>query len=269
MSQAKKGGLGRGLAALIPTGPETAPGGLGTIPTAPTTVPNGTAANGTAAPARPAPARPVPTGTAKKVLGATPNGLGTAAADVIIGVDPAEVPAVSPLPENVDRNADGDLVLSGGAVYREIPPDQIEPNPKQPRQVFEDEALAELVHSIREFGLMQPIVVRRVEPGVDRFQIVMGERRWRAGQEAGLETIPSIVRETADDAMLRDALLENIHRVQLNPLEEAAAYQQLLEEFGVTHEELATRIGRSRPVVTNMIRLLKLPIPVQRRVAAG
>src|SRR5690606_2227378 len=109
MSQAKKGGLGRGLAALIPTGPETAPGGLGTIPTAPTTVPNGTAANGTAAPARPAPARPVPTGTAKKVLGATPNGLGTAAADVIIGVDPAEVPAVSPLPENVDRNADGDL----------------------------------------------------------------------------------------------------------------------------------------------------------------
>jgi ParB family chromosome partitioning protein len=125
------------------------------------------------------------------------------------------------------------------------------------------------VHSIREFGLMQPIVVRRTEPGVDRYQLVMGERRWRACQEAGLATIPAIVRETADESMLRDALLENIHRVQLNPLEEAAAYQQLLEEFDVTHEELAARIGRSRPVVTNMIRLLKLPIPVQRRVAAG
>jgi len=263
MSQAKKGGLGRGLAALIPTGPETVPNGLGTIPGA-GTIPNGTA------PSRPAPARPASNGTATKGLGSTPNGLGVAAANVIIGLDPADAQAVSsPLPGNVDRNAAGDLVLSGGAVYREIPPDQIEPNPKQPRQVFEDEALAELVHSIREFGLMQPIVVRRLEPGVDRFQLVMGERRWRACQEAGLETVPSIVRETADDSMLRDALLENIHRVQLNPLEEAAAYQQLLEEFGVTHEELATRIGRSRPVVTNMIRLLKLPIPVQRRVAAN
>ncbi|MBF6356762.1 ParB/RepB/Spo0J family partition protein [Nocardia higoensis] len=263
MSQAKKGGLGRGLAALIPTGPETVPNGLGTIPAGTGTVPSGPA------PVRPAPARPASNGSATKALGVTPNGLGVAAANVIIGLDPADAQASSPLPDTIDRNADGDLVLSAGAVYREIPPDQIEPNPKQPRQVFEDEALAELVHSIREFGLMQPIVVRRLEPGVDRFQLVMGERRWRACQEAGLETIPSIVRETADDSMLRDALLENIHRVQLNPLEEAAAYQQLLEEFGVTHEELATRIGRSRPVVTNMIRLLKLPIPVQRRVAAN
>ena len=150
---------------------------------------------------------------------------------------------------------------------REIPPDQISPNPRQPRQAFDEESLAELVHSIREFGLMQPIVVRRVGP--QDYQLVMGERRWRAAQEAGLAVIPSIVRETADDALLRDALLENIHRVQLNPLEEAAAYQQLLDEFAVTHEELATRLGRSRPVITNMIRLLKLPIPVQRRVAAG
>ncbi|WP_330233751.1 ParB/RepB/Spo0J family partition protein [Nocardia sp. NBC_00508] len=221
MSQAKKGGLGRGLAALIPTAPVGTPGP------------------------------------------------GSAAASVI-GLDPIGPQPVSThlhrVPDPVDDNAE---FAVGGAIYREIPPDQIEPNPKQPRTVFEEEALAELVHSIREFGLMQPIVVRRVEPGVDRYQLVMGERRWRACQEAGLATIPAIVRETADEAMLRDALLENIHRVQLNPLEEAAAYQQLLEEFDVTHEELAARIGRSRPVVTNMIRLLKLPIPVQRRVAAG
>ena len=158
-----------------------------------------------------------------------------------------------------------------GAVYREIDPSAIEPNPRQPRQAFDEEALAELVHSIREFGLMQPIVVRAVgaSAGAARYQLVMGERRWRAAQQAGLATIPAIVRETADDSMLRDALLENIHRVQLNPLEEAAAYQQLLDEFGVTHDELAARIGRSRPLITNMIRLLRLPIAVQRRVAAG
>ncbi|MGH3925513.1 MAG: ParB/RepB/Spo0J family partition protein, partial [Pseudonocardiaceae bacterium] len=153
---------------------------------------------------------------------------------------------------------------------------------------------AELEHSIREFGLMQPIVVRPLpaepairqlpaepairqppaEPAIRQphtvsYELVMGERRWRAAQRAGLETIPAIVRSTADEAMLRDALLENIHRVQLNPLEEAAAYQQLLEDFGVTHEQLASRIGRSRPVITNTIRLLKLPVVVQRRVAAG
>ncbi|WP_415830137.1 ParB/RepB/Spo0J family partition protein, partial [Kibdelosporangium persicum] len=154
-----------------------------------------------------------------------------------------------------------------GAVYREIPTSAIKPNPKQPRQVFDEEALAELEHSIREFGLMQPIVVRDLGSG--SYELVMGERRLRASQQAELEKIPAIVRQTADDAMLRDALLENIHRVQLNPLEEAAAYQQLLDEFEVTHEELASRIGRSRPVITNTIRLLKLPLPVQRRVAAG
>ena len=135
--------------------------------------------------------------------------------------------------------------------------------------MFDEDALAELVHSIREFGLMQPIVVRAMSGQQGRYQLVMGERRWRAAQEAGLATIPAIVRETADDSMLRDALLENIHRVQLNPLEEAAAYQQLLDEFEVTHDELAARIGRSRPLITNMIRLLRLPIAVQRRVAAG
>src|ERR1700741_3150749 len=178
--------------------------------------------------------------------------MGDAAADVLIGRQAPDAAAV-------------------GAVYREIAPADIEPNPRQPRQVFDEEALSELVHSIREFGLLQPIVVRRATGSQSgaRYQIVMGERRWRAAQDAGLATIPAIVRETGDDNLLRDALLENIHRVQLNPLEEAAAYQQLLDEVGVTHDELASRIGRSRPLVTNMIRLLKLPIPVQRRVAAG
>jgi ParB family chromosome partitioning protein len=174
-------------------------------------------------------------------------------------------------------DAAADVVLGGptaagatgiGAVYREIDPALIDPNPRQPRQVFDEEALAELVHSIREFGLMQPIVVRAMPDG-QRYQLVMGERRWRAAQAAGMTAIPTIVRETGEDNLLRDALLENIHRVQLNPLEEAAAYQQLLDEFGVTHDELAARIGRSRPLITNMIRLLRLPIPVQRRVAAG
>ena len=211
---AKRTGLGRGLASLIPTGPSE--------------------------------------GASEQ---RTPS-MGDAAADVMYGGAPAK--PVEP-------------VNDVGAVYREIDPAAIEPNPKQPRQVFDGEALAELVHSIREFGLMQPIVVRATEAvgGAPRYQLVMGERRWRAAQEAGLTAIPAIVRETADESMLRDALLENIHRAQLNPLEEAAAYQQLLDEFGVTHEELAIRIGRSRPVISNMIRLMRLPIAVQRRVAAG
>ena len=132
--------------------------------------------------------------------------------------------------------------------------------------MFDEDALAELEHSVREFGLLQPIVVRPVQDG---FELVMGERRWRAAQRAGLISIPSIIRRTEDAALLRDALLENIHRANLNPLEEAAAYQQLLEEFGVTQEELASRIGRSRPVISNTIRLLRLPVAVQRRVAAG
>ena len=153
------------------------------------------------------------------------------------------------------------------AELREIEIGAIVPNPQQPRTQFDDESLGELEHSIREFGLLQPIVVRETEAG--RFQLVMGERRWRAAKRVGLRRVPAIVRQTADDAMLRDALLENIHRVQLNPLDEAAAYEQLLVEFGVTHTELADRLGRSRPVVTNTIRLLRLPVSVQRRVAAG
>jgi ParB family chromosome partitioning protein len=149
--------------------------------------------------------------------------------------------------------------------------EDVVPNPKQPRQVFDDEALEELTHSVREFGLLQPIVVReRADAdGGPPYELIMGERRLRAAKAASLETVPAIVRDTTDDALLRDALLENIHRVQLNPLEEAAAYQQLLEEFGATHEELASRIGRSRSQVTNTIRLMKLPVKVQTRVAAG
>nr|WP_211660899.1 ParB/RepB/Spo0J family partition protein [Modestobacter muralis] len=154
-----------------------------------------------------------------------------------------------------------------GAQLRELPVGDVVPNPKQPRQVFDDEALEELTHSVREFGLLQPIVVREGVGG--QYELIMGERRLRAARAAGLETVPAIVRDTTDDAMLRDALLENIHRVQLNPLEEAAAYQQLLEEFGATHEELASKIGRSRSQVTNTIRLMKLPVKVQTRVAAG
>lgn len=154
-----------------------------------------------------------------------------------------------------------------GASYQEIPIGLLVPNNKNPRQVFDEDDLSELIHSIKEFGLLQPIVVRPVDDG--RYEIIMGERRWRASSKAGVKKIPAIVRQTDDSDMLRDALLENIHRVQLNPLEEGAAYQQLLQEFNVTQNELADRLGRSRPMITNMIRLLNLPVDVQRKVAAG
>jgi ParB family transcriptional regulator, chromosome partitioning protein len=205
----RRGGLGRGLGALIPTAPpESEPGGAGLQ-----------AANG--------------------------------------------VPASVPDPAPVVDAGPGPVP---GAEFAEIPVELIHANPKQPRQVFDEDALDELAHSIREFGVLQPIVVRADAEG---YELVMGERRLRAAALAGLDAIPAIVRSTADDAMLRDALLENIHRAQLNPLEEAAAYQQLLDEFGTTHDELARRIGRSRPQVSNTIRLLNLPLAVQRRVAAG
>jgi ParB family chromosome partitioning protein len=165
-----------------------------------------------------------------------------------------------------DLTEDG-LAPVAGAYFAEVPLTQITPNRVQPRQVFDEDSMAELVHSIREVGLLQPVVVRRT--GVEAYELVMGERRWRASQEAGLETIPAIVRETDDNDMLRDALLENLHRSQLNPLEEAAAYQQMLEDFGCTHEDLASRIGRSRPQISNTLRLLRLTPAVQRRVAAG
>jgi ParB family chromosome partitioning protein len=165
---------------------------------------------------------------------------------------------------------DVELVEVPGVRFAEIPVSDIHPNRKQPRTVFDEDDMAELVHSVREIGVLQPIVVRTsTEEGGEPYELVMGERRWRAVQAAGLDTIPAIVRDTTDDDLLRDALLENLHRSQLNPLEEAAAYQQLLEDFGTTHEQLADRIGRSRPQVSNTLRLLKLPPLVQRRVAAN
>jgi ParB family chromosome partitioning protein len=229
----KRGGLGRGLAALIPTSApvaESAPERSDESPAV------------SLVPAPPA-ATPFPAPAAAPV---------------------AAAPAAPAEPE-------GALGVPG-AQLREVAVEDVVPNPKQPRQVFDDEALEELSHSVREFGLLQPIVVREnasATGGRVSYELIMGERRLRAARAAGLDTVPAIVRDTTDDAMLRDALLENIHRVQLNPLEEAAAYQQLLEEFGATHEELATKIGRSRSQVTNTIRLMKLPVKVQTRVAAG
>ncbi|MFI7545506.1 ParB/RepB/Spo0J family partition protein [Actinoplanes sp. NPDC049599] len=236
MKNRPRGGLGRGLGALIPTAPP--------------------AAGGTTTTEEP----PAPSSPAVIVEASEPTHF----------TAPAEVPpqAPAPAPEPVAEFEDnGGLAPVPGARFAELPVDSIEPNAKQPRQVFDEEALEELKTSIQEVGFLQPIVVRDLGGG--RYELVMGERRWRAAQAVGKETIPAIVRDTRDDAMLRDALLENIHRANLNPLEEAAAYQQLLEEFGATHEELARRIGRSRPQISNTIRLLNLPAPVQRRVAAG
>ncbi|MFV0461502.1 MAG: ParB/RepB/Spo0J family partition protein [Actinomycetales bacterium] len=167
---------------------------------------------------------------------------------------------------DVAADPEEDLVAVPGATFEEIPLASIVANPRQPRQVFDEDELAELVHSIREVGVLQPVVVRPVSSG---YELVMGERRWRACQQAGLDTVPAIVRQTPDSDLLRDALLENLHRAQLNPLEEAAAYDQLLKDFECSHEQLASRIGRSRPQISNTIRLLNLPALVQRRVAAG
>lgn len=169
--------------------------------------------------------------------------------------------------ESTAPEATPDLAVVPGIHLVQIDPNSIIPNPRQPRTHFNADDLAELVHSVREFGVLQPVVVRK--NGEGEYELIMGERRTRAAREAGLETIPAIVRETADEDLLRDALLENLHRSELNPLEEASAYQQLLEDFGITQEQLATRIGRSRPQISNTIRLLKLPVPVQQRVAAG
>ena len=221
MKNRPRGGLGRGLGALIPTGPVQE-------------------ATDTA---------PAPAVSADAVLPTT---------EAPVEAAPAPVTPVQPEPQ---------LSPVPGARFAEIPVDAIVPNPKQPRQVFDEDALEELKTSIQEVGFLQPIVVRQLDD--EKYELVMGERRWRAAQAVGRENIPAIVRDTKDDAMLRDALLENIHRANLNPLEEAAAYQQLLEEFGATHEELARRIGRSRPQISNTIRLLNLPAQVQRRVAAG
>jgi ParB family transcriptional regulator, chromosome partitioning protein len=238
MKNRPRGGLGRGLGALIPTAPPpNAAVATEEAPAPPVETPQ------PAAPTAPAPAQ------------------FSAQNEPIRRTE--EAPVAPPAEERDSR----ELAPVPGARFAELPVSAIEPNAKQPRHVFDEEALEELKTSIKEVGLLQPVVVRDIGDG--RYELVMGERRWRAAQAVGKDTIPAIVRDTRDDAMLRDALLENIHRANLNPLEEAAAYQQLLEEFGATHEELARRIGRSRPQISNTIRLLNLPAPVQRRVAAG
>jgi len=195
------------------------------------------------------------------------RGLGRGLGSLIPPAPPADETGPGPSSSGAEPSSSVDQSSVAGAFFAELPVGQIVPNAVQPRQVFDEEDMAELVHSIREVGLLQPVVVRRTGP--DAYELVMGERRWRASQAAGLETIPAIIRETDDTDMLRDALLENLHRSQLNPLEEASAYQQLLEDFSCTHDELATRIGRSRPQISNTLRLLKLSPAVQRRVAAG
>lgn len=237
MSERRRG-LGRGLGALIPAAPkgsENSAPAVGSGATSPTAVPVLTAERGPAA-----------------------------AKVTAFPVD--EVPAVL---DSVSREtgAEQPAEAVAGAHFAELPLDSITPNPRQPREVFDEDALAELVTSIREVGLLQPVVVRQLAP--ERYELIMGERRWRACREAGLEKIPAIIRATDDEKLLLDALLENLHRAQLNPLEEAAAYDQLLKDFKCTHDELADRIGRSRPQVSNTLRLLKLSPAVQRRVAAG
>ncbi|MFD7164931.1 ParB/RepB/Spo0J family partition protein [Streptomyces violascens] len=234
MSERRRG-LGRGLGALIPSATQEKPGSsVGTASTSPSAVPVLTAERGVAA-AKVATLPPAP-------------------------VSRETVP--EPEPEAVPEP-----VTPAGAFFAELPIDSITPNPRQPREVFDEDALSELVTSIKEVGLLQPVVVRQTGP--ERYELIMGERRWRSCREAGLERIPAIVRETDDEKLLLDALLENLHRAQLNPLEEAAAYDQLLRDFKCTHDQLADRIGRSRPQVSNTLRLLRLSAPVQRRVAAG
>ncbi|WP_052433243.1 ParB/RepB/Spo0J family partition protein [Streptacidiphilus carbonis] len=239
MSERRRG-LGRGLGALIPaaSGPESRP--------APAAI------GGTRSPGE------VPSLSAGAEAGSAGGGVGTLerTAESVVSRETAAAAAAVP-----------ELQAVEGAYFAEIPLDAITPNPRQPRDIFDEEALEELVHSIQEVGLLQPVVVRQTSP--DRYELIMGERRWRASRKAGLEAIPAIVRATEDEKLLLDALLENLHRSQLNPLEEAAAYDQLLRDFSCSHDELADRIGRSRPQVSNTLRLLKLSPPVQRRVAAG
>ncbi|WP_338698381.1 ParB/RepB/Spo0J family partition protein [Streptomyces sp. Q6] len=236
MSERRRG-LGRGLGALIPAAPTPEK-------------------NGSTSPAR-ASASPsaVPVLTAER---------GVAAAKVA-SLSQSDVSRETETPAR-DAVADFERA-AGGAYFAELPPEFITPNPRQPREVFDEDALAELVTSIKEVGLLQPVVVREVGP--DRYELIMGERRLRASREAELELIPAIVRATDDEKLLLDALLENLHRAQLNPIEEANAYEQLLKDFKCTHDQLADRIGRSRPQVSNTLRLLKLSPAVQRRVAAG
>ena len=267
MSSSRRG-LGKGLGALIPTG---APPGILSEKTraesasAPTA---GDVSRETTEVSRETSVATVPPRTA---LGTLPIDT-----DYRVSEDTSSLTLSVPAPTSsrddlVDTSLPDGLMPVPGAWFAEIPQSQIRPNPVQPRTEFDEVALAELVASIKEVGLLQPIVVRQLtEPDGDhRYELIMGERRWRASQEAGLSAIPAIIRDTRDDRMLLDALLENLQRAQLNPLEEAAAYDQLLKDFDCTHEVLAEKIGKSRPHVTNTLRLLTLTPGIQRRVAAG
>jgi len=255
----RRRGLGRGLGALIPSGPEGERPRDVFFPAARTGSPvdevDGSTWNAAVAEL----ARP---GT---------QDAGEGPGETAPTADPSGPESVGAARQPAAGGAGGSLVEVPGVRLAEVPVDAIRPNPRQPRQVFDEDELAELEQSIRQVGVLQPVVVRPVpdEDGEPRFELVMGERRWRASQRAGLGAVPAIVRGTDDDVLLRDALLENLHRSQLNPLEEAAAYGQLLEDFGCTHDELARRIGRSRPQISNTLRLMKLPPLVQRRLAAG
>jgi ParB family chromosome partitioning protein len=256
----KRRGLGRGLGALIPTGLETsARSGDRPVDVFFPDRSAELAENGHLdGPDRPDDALT----SANAGSGPVESGSTQGAEEVRESADSA-VRTGSGVPADADN---GGLLPVPGASFAELPVESIRPNPRQPRTVFDEDALDELVGSIREIGVLQPIVVRPVDDG---YELIMGERRWRATQAAGLATVPAIVRQTEDGDLLRDALLENLHRSQLNPLEEAAAYQQLLDDFGCTHDELAQRIHRSRPQISNTLRLLRLPPLVQRRVAAG
>lgn len=244
-------GLGKGLGALIPTAPGQGMGGLATKSAVPAQISGGGS-------------------TAKVGLGEIYR------ADLDEYARPPQSPAAGQTDGSPASRSGSPEEMNAipGAYFAEVPVGDIVPNARQPRDFFDEEAMAELVHSIKEVGLLQPIVVRSLtanEAARDgaKYELIMGERRWRAAQQAGLELIPTIVRDTDDERMLLDALLENLHRSQLNPLEEAAAYDQLLKDFSCTHEVLADRIGRSRSQVTNTLRLLKLPPAVQLKVAAG
>ncbi|NUQ98516.1 MAG: ParB/RepB/Spo0J family partition protein [Streptomyces sp.] len=231
----RRRGLGRGLGALIPAAPQSTSTSPAAVPVL-------------------APDRGVAAAKVAGLVDRRPPESGTASVDI-------------PVSRETEPETSAPKVPVTGAYFAELELGLITPNPRQPREVFDEDALNELIISIKEVGLLQPVVVRQI--GTDRYELIMGERRWRACKEAGLERIPAIVRDTDDEKLLLDALLENLHRAQLNPLEEAAAYDQLLRDFACTHEQLADRIGRSRSQVSNTLRLLKLSAPVQRRVAAG
>lgn len=304
----KHAGLGRGLGALIPQASEQTPHSAPSAPSRPLDVffPEGSSAGkrggsakdllqpkrGTASSKKKRPTMPSVEAAGGRRGAGSRSGLGGGNDGSDSRQKAARVPAKDASvnevnkreEQNVSRETSVDLELLPvpGASFAEIAIDQIVPNTKQPREVFDEDDLKELSASIKEVGVLQPVVVRSIpakgrseklteflaEKPEARFELIMGERRLRASELAGETTIPAIIRETEDGDLLRDALLENLHRAQLNPLEEASAYQQLMADFGATQEELAKRIARSRPQIANTLRLLKLPPSVQKKVAA-